>query len=105
MEAGEFEGATIKVILRRVSSTNDTNNPSQWLQTKQQAEIFDHFFVKLDPNYTRQCSSLVNLSVAAAVTSSLANHLAQKLNWLDTILSSIDYSVRQSDPLSLRLLT
>jgi len=68
----------------------------QWLQSQQQVELFDQLFVRCDPNYLRQTSPLVILSVGAAVTSSLATNVMERLTWLETVFHSIDTRVRCS---------
>ncbi len=69
---------------------------TQWLQSQNQAGIFDNFFVDINPEYITHCSPLVTLSVAAAVTASLDKHITERLEWLDIVLSSIDARVRGS---------
>ncbi|MCJ1396568.1 hypothetical protein MMC18_009459 [Xylographa bjoerkii] len=61
-----------------------------WLQSKQQGDLFDSFFVNCNPAYLRQCQSLVTLSVGAAVTSSLDNNLSERLDWLEIVLSILN---------------
>jgi len=61
-----------------------------WLQSLDQAGVFDKLFIHANPEYLQQCSPLVTLSVAAAVTASLKTNVAERLDWLDVILSTID---------------
>ncbi|KAI9831217.1 MAG: hypothetical protein M1819_005145 [Sarea resinae] len=63
-----------------------------WLQSPHQDEIFNRLFVRCNPAYLRIVSSLVSLSVSAAVTSTLESHLTERLNWLETILDALDPS-------------
>ncbi|QIX01390.1 hypothetical protein AMS68_006907 [Peltaster fructicola] len=70
---GEYEQATIK-----------------WLQSPQQAELFDNLFVRINPVYLRQVSPLIALSVSAAVTSSFDSTVAKRLEWLSSVLDNMD---------------
>lgn len=51
--------------------------------------LFDQLFARFNPNYLRQASALVILSVGAAVTASLDTNIMERLAWLDTVLKSI----------------
>ncbi|KAL9119771.1 MAG: hypothetical protein Q9187_003675 [Circinaria calcarea] len=73
MKEGRFEEGTI-----------------QWLQSNQQADLFDEFFIKCNPAYLKQCQALVTLSVGAAVTASLETNISERLEWLETVISTID---------------
>ncbi|KAJ5145575.1 uncharacterized protein N7515_000139 [Penicillium bovifimosum] len=73
MNAGHFEEGTIK-----------------WLQSHQQADLFDKFFVQVSPAYLSRLSAIVMLSVAVAVTSALHANVAQRLHWLDVVLQNVD---------------
>lgn len=64
-----------------------------WLQSKYQTEIFDDYFLRYDPTFLQGCSSLVALSVIAALTISLVNNIPQRLHWLAIILEFIDTAV------------
>ncbi|KAK4962845.1 hypothetical protein LTR10_000472 [Elasticomyces elasticus] len=72
MEA-EFEQATIA-----------------WLQSPNQAALFDNLFVRVNPEYLKQVTPLVALSVSAALTASLDTSLELRLEWLETVLGMID---------------
>ncbi|KAK6427784.1 hypothetical protein LTR81_000128 [Elasticomyces elasticus] len=72
MEA-EFEQATIA-----------------WLQSPNQAALFDNLFVRVNPEYLKQVTPLVALSVSAALTASLDTSLGLRLEWLETVLGMID---------------
>jgi WD40 repeat protein len=65
----------------------------EWLQSANQAELFDNLFRFLNPLYLQQVSSLVALSVSAAITSSFETNVELRLEWLGTIVSNIDTSV------------
>ncbi|KAJ5105198.1 hypothetical protein NUU61_002545 [Penicillium alfredii] len=78
INAGQFEEGTIK-----------------WLQSNQQADLFDNFFVRVSPNYLARLSAILTLSVGVAVTSSLQTNIIQRLGWLDVVLHNVD--ARDSD--------
>ncbi|EMC96266.1 hypothetical protein BAUCODRAFT_33615 [Baudoinia panamericana UAMH 10762] len=61
-----------------------------WLQSTNQANLFDNLFVRVNPQYLHQVSPLVSLSVSAAVTATLDTNIHQRLEWLGTVLSYID---------------
>lgn len=68
----------------------------EWLQSPNQAELFDNLFMYLNPLYLQQVSSLVALSVSAAITSSFETNVEKRLEWLGTIVSNIDTAVSSS---------
>ncbi|KAL8690304.1 MAG: hypothetical protein Q9218_004224 [Villophora microphyllina] len=76
VEANRYEEATI-----------------QWLQSEFQNYIFDGYLAQIDPRYLRDLSPLLNLSVSAAVTSSLEASLAERLTWLETVFATINPGV------------
>lgn len=69
----------------------------EWLQSPNQAELFDNLFMYLNPLYLQQVSSLVALSVSAAITSSFETNVDKRLEWLGTIVSNIDAAVSDND--------
>lgn len=64
-----------------------------WLQSPNQAELFDNLFRLLNPLYLQQVSSLVALSVSAAITSSFETNVELRLEWLATIVANMDTTV------------
>ena len=62
----------------------------QWLQSNRQGELFDNIFLRVNPRYLEKVRPLVTLSVSAAITASLENHVHQRLEWLGTILDTIN---------------
>ena len=58
-----------------------------------QQMVFDRLLYTCDPSNLASCRSLVKLSVAATVTSSLENHVTQRLNWLDVCLDTVNLDV------------
>lgn len=73
MNAGHFEAATIK-----------------WLQSSQQADLFDDFFVRVNPEFLTRLPAIVMLSVGVAVTSSLQTNVGQRLTWLNVVLNNVN---------------
>lgn len=73
MQEGHFEDATV-----------------MWLQSNQQVALFDNLFVSCNPGYLGQASPLVILSVGAAVTTSLATNVMERLSWLETVFHSVN---------------
>jgi hypothetical protein len=63
---------------------------TQWLQSNNQGALFDKLFIRVNPEYLRQVSPLVALSVSAALTSSLDSNIDQRLEWLGAVLSQIN---------------
>ncbi|OAX82515.1 hypothetical protein ACJ72_03137 [Emergomyces africanus] len=66
----------------------------RWIQSSQQAALFNNLFVKLDPSFLSNLSPLVVLSVSAAVTSSFETNVMDRLNWLERVFQT----VRVKDP-------
>lgn len=65
----------------------------QWLQSSQQADLFDNLFVRLNPSYLTSLSPIVELSVGVAVTSSLETNTMERLAWLEVVLHTVDLRV------------
>ncbi|WEW61777.1 hypothetical protein PRK78_007273 [Emydomyces testavorans] len=78
MEEGDYEEASIK-----------------WLQSSQQAELFDNLFVKYGSAYLGTLSPIVLLSVSAAVTSSFETNVMARLDWLSQVFGTVN--VRDPD--------
>ena len=76
MSQGRFEEGSVK-----------------WLQSSQQADLFDNLFVRLNPSYLTGLSPIVALSVGVAVTSSLETNVMERLSWLDVVLHTVDLRV------------
>ncbi len=76
-----------------LKETNYQQATIEWLQSPNQAELFDNLFMYLNPLYLQQVSSLVALSVSAAITSSFETNVDKRLDWLGTIVSNIDTAV------------
>jgi hypothetical protein len=71
MSTGNYESAVIK-----------------WLQTKREQEFFVNYFMKFNPDFTRELSPLLILSLGATISVALDDpHLNTRVVWLETILS------------------
>lgn len=80
----------------------------RWLQSTQQADLFDNLFVRLNPAYLTGLSPIVALSVGVAVTSSLQTNIAERLAWLEVVLQTIDLrdpDIREVAPKIMDILT
>ncbi|KAL4944062.1 hypothetical protein BDV06DRAFT_220638 [Aspergillus oleicola] len=62
----------------------------KWLQSENQADLFDRLFVFSDPSYLKALSPIVALSVGVAVSSSMQTNTMQRLAWLDVVLQTVD---------------
>jgi hypothetical protein len=91
MSQGRFEEGSVK-----------------WLQSSQQADLFDNLFVRLNPSYLTGLSPIVALSVGVAVTSSLETNVMERLSWLDVVLHTVDLrdaDIREVAPKIMDILT
>ncbi|KZF20649.1 hypothetical protein L228DRAFT_176235 [Xylona heveae TC161] len=84
------EQQELETIASLMREGNFEEGTIQWLQSSHQAELFDRFFVRCNPEYMRSLSPLVTLSVSAAVTSSLNDNLLERFHWLETIFATLD---------------
>ncbi len=55
--------------------------------------MYDKIFVRCNPAFLQDLSQTVLLSVAAAVTASMATNPAKRLDWLEIIFSCVDPQV------------
>ncbi|KAL1967307.1 hypothetical protein VTN77DRAFT_3353 [Rasamsonia byssochlamydoides] len=91
MNDGRYEEASVK-----------------WLQSSQQADLFDNLFVRLNPAYLTGLSPIVALSVGVAVTTSLQTNVAERLTWLEVVLQTVDLrdpDIREVAPRIMDILT
>ncbi|TKA25565.1 hypothetical protein B0A50_05426 [Salinomyces thailandicus] len=61
-----------------------------WLQSANQASLFDRLFIRVNPAYLRQVSGLVALSVSAAITASFSTEIDARLEWLSEVLGQMN---------------
>ncbi|KAF2397122.1 hypothetical protein EJ06DRAFT_482381 [Trichodelitschia bisporula] len=83
----ELERDNIRALL---SERNLEAATVTWIRSQSQTELFDELFSQFSPTYLGQMDSLVQLSVAAAVTSSLNTYIPQRIAWLEYIISLIN---------------
>ncbi|KAI9840919.1 MAG: hypothetical protein M1838_003855 [Thelocarpon superellum] len=88
--AEQEEQDSITAMMREERYEEATIQVTIWLQSNQQTELFDRFFVRFGPTYTQSLSPLVLLSVAATVSSSLQTYIKERLDWLEACFTSID---------------
>lgn len=70
MNAGQFEHAVI-----------------QWLQTRREQEFFANYFSKFNPDFIRNLTPLLLLSLGATLSLELSDDfLMQRISWLETVL-------------------
>ncbi|GIK02585.1 hypothetical protein Aspvir_006641 [Aspergillus viridinutans] len=89
-EARTAEDLELAEIAQLMSEGRYEEGSVKWLQSSQQADLFDNLFVRLNPSYLTRLSPIVALSVGVAVTSSLHTNVDDRLTWLDVVLQSVD---------------
>ncbi|POS85886.1 hypothetical protein EPUL_002515 [Erysiphe pulchra] len=103
-------------MLKRISISMNSgqyeNAVIQWLQTRREQEFFINYFSKYSPEFIRELSPLLLLSLGATITVAFEGDLnndliIQRIAWLETILAtfqanitagSIDDQVRELSP-------
>jgi len=80
-------------ISRLISAGRLEDATMKWIQSNQQADLFDHVFIHLRPDYLTHLSAMLILSVGVAVTSSLQTSVAQRLNWVNVVLNNMNFAV------------
>jgi hypothetical protein len=84
MNEGEFENAVI-----------------QWLQTRREQEFFQNFFSRYNPDFIRELSPLLLLSLGATITLEMNDELLpQRVAWLETILGSFQGHINRGNVVS-----
>ncbi|KAE8308863.1 hypothetical protein BDV41DRAFT_549981 [Aspergillus transmontanensis] len=100
-EAQSAEDAELAEIAQLMSQGRFEEGSVKWLQSNQQADLFDNLFISLDPAYLTGLSPIVALSVGVAVTSSLQTNVAERLKWLEVVLQTVnpmDADIREVAP-------
>ncbi|KAF7587963.1 hypothetical protein BBP40_006471 [Aspergillus hancockii] len=100
-EAQSVEDVELAEIAQLMSQGKFEEGSVKWLQSSQQADLFDNLFINLDPSYLTSLSPIVALSVGVAVTSSLQTNVAERLRWLDVVLKTVnpmDPDIREVAP-------
>ncbi|KAF2264288.1 DAO-domain-containing protein [Lojkania enalia] len=77
-------------IARFMSEGNFEQGTMLWLQSNRTSQLFDTVFVRCNPAYLSQVSSLLALSTGAVVTESLDHHLMERLIWLEAVLNNVN---------------
>jgi hypothetical protein len=65
----------------------------QWLHSNRQGTLFDDIFIHLGPRALEHATSLVVLSVTAAVSFSIQKNMKERLDWLDHAMSLLNPTV------------
>ncbi|RHZ56479.1 hypothetical protein CDV55_105340 [Aspergillus turcosus] len=89
-EARTAEDLELAEIAQLMSEGRYEEGSVKWLQSSQQADLFDNLFVRLNPSYLTRLSPIVSLSVGVAVTSSFHTNVDERLTWLGVVLQSVD---------------
>ncbi|KAJ5833097.1 hypothetical protein N7474_001408 [Penicillium riverlandense] len=84
------EEAELTEIMQLINAGQFEEGSIKWLQSSQQADLFDNFFVRVPPSYLARLSPIMTLSVGVAVTSSLQTNISQRLSWLEVVLQTVD---------------
>ncbi|KAK5111791.1 hypothetical protein LTR62_004711 [Meristemomyces frigidus] len=86
----ELEDREVREITQLLVSSDYEAATIAWLQSANQAQLFDNLFVRVNPQYLQQVSPLVALSVSAAITATLDSHVSERLEWLRSVLDHVD---------------
>ncbi|OJJ72983.1 hypothetical protein ASPBRDRAFT_42762 [Aspergillus brasiliensis CBS 101740] len=84
------ERVELEEIAELINAGRYEEGSVKWLQSSQQADLFDNLFVRLNPSYLTSLSPIVGLSVGVAVTSSLQTNVMQRLTWLEVVLQTVN---------------
>ncbi|KAH8423024.1 uncharacterized protein LDX57_000780 [Aspergillus melleus] len=84
------EDLELAEITRLISEGRYEEGSVKWLQSDQQADLFDNLFIRLSPSYLTNLSPIVALSVGVAVTSSLQTNVPERLAWLEVVLQTVN---------------
>ncbi|KAL4868275.1 hypothetical protein BDV12DRAFT_170067 [Aspergillus spectabilis] len=106
-EARTLEEIEIAEIAHLMREGRFEEGSVKWLQSEQQADLFDHLFVRLNPGYMNSLSPIVALSVGVAVTSSLQTNVTDRLSWLEVVLQTVnlrDPDIREVAPKIMEIL-
>ncbi|KGO71092.1 hypothetical protein PITC_080290 [Penicillium italicum] len=77
-------------IVQLINTGHYEQGTIKWLQSNQQADLFDNFFVHISPAYLSRLSAIVMLSVAVAVTTTMQTNIGQRLHWLEIVLQNVN---------------
>ncbi|KAJ5090347.1 hypothetical protein N7532_009031 [Penicillium argentinense] len=78
--------------LMRVNRFEDAS--VKWIRSNQQADLFDNYFIRVNPTYLERLPGVVLLSIGVAVTSSLSTNVQARLNWLKLVFRHLTLRVR-----------
>ncbi|CAI7677358.1 unnamed protein product [Penicillium pancosmium] len=95
------EQAELAEITRMFSANKVEEASIKWIQSSQQADLFDNFFIRVNPQFLTSLSAIVMLSIGVAVTSSLSTNVGPRLGWLNVVLTNVnpmDNDLREITP-------
>ena len=87
-KSGNVVDGTIRVCVKP-SLARKVTDINQWIQSNYQTELFDRYFCNQDPNYLKQLSQLLALSISAAVTVSMSTKILERLSWLEAVFANL----------------
>jgi len=90
VEQKSAERIEIDTISGLMANGDFAKGTMQWLQSDRCTELFDEVFVRWNPSYLSQMSPLLILSTGAIVSGALERNLPERLDWLETVLRSIN---------------
>ncbi|KAJ5726607.1 uncharacterized protein N7483_007964, partial [Penicillium malachiteum] len=61
-----------------------------WMHSQYQADLFDHFFSRIDPGFLSGLAGVIVLSVASVVTASFSKNVEPRLHWLQVALNNVN---------------
>ncbi|KAJ5984344.1 hypothetical protein N7481_006443 [Penicillium waksmanii] len=95
------EQAELAEITRMFGANKVEEASIKWIQSSQQADLFDNFFIRVNPQFLTSLSAIVMLSIGVAVTSSLSTNVGPRLGWLNVVLTNVnpmDNDLREITP-------
>ncbi|PGH15505.1 hypothetical protein AJ80_05522 [Polytolypa hystricis UAMH7299] len=78
----------------RQSMANGSHEEASWMQSEQQAELFNQVFINYQPSYLASLAPIVALSVSVAISTSFDANVMVRLAWLHFILHNINFMDR-----------
>lgn len=87
---GEIEYEAMLSSIQALMSAGDYENAViQWLQTRREQEFFRRYFSRFEPNFVRDLSPLLLLSLGATISLELTDDLlVPRISWMEMILAT-----------------
>ncbi|KAF2858492.1 hypothetical protein K470DRAFT_259787 [Piedraia hortae CBS 480.64] len=80
----------VEEIKNELVSGNFEAGTIMWIKSARKIELFDELFSMVNPQYLTEVSTLAQVSVTAALTSSFDTLVHERLDYLSTVLSMMD---------------